>query len=195
MPYKYLIVAVFSALFVSCQCSKKKQVAFYDEDDTEESVTDSSYNYVDTTIYYTPDYNDIEVDESDIVSVPFVEKGGVKYVDVSVNGFGFQMIFDTGCSSTLISVAEANYLYEKGYLTVDDVIGVTQSQIADGSIVENMVVNLKEVIIADQIRCPDVKATVSSNNKAPLLLGNEILNRAAAYAVDNENQVIRFKLK
>ncbi len=132
---------------------------------------------------------------ANIISVPFKEQRGVKYVNVSVNGFGFEMILDTGCSGTLISVAEANYLYQKGYLTNDDILGTTQSQIADGSIVENMVINLKEVIIDGKILCSDVTATVSANNDAPLLLGNEVLNRVAAYAVDNKNKTINFKLK
>lgn len=67
--------------------------------------------------------------------------------------------------------------------------------IADGSIVENMVINLKEVIIADQIFCPNVEATVSKNIDAPLLLGNEILNRTESYTIDNINRTIIFKLK
>ena len=58
-----------------------------------------------------------------------------------------------------------------------------------------MGVNRKEVSIANRISCKDVMATVSSNSNAPLLLGNEILNRAASYIVDNENKVINFKLK
>ena len=105
------------------------------------------------------------------------------------------MIFDTGCSGALISVAEANYLYQKGKLTQDDILGTAQSQIADGSVVENMVVNLKEVVINDQILCPNVKATVSSNINAPLLLGNEILDRLATIKIDNENETLNFKLK
>lgn len=91
--------------------------------------------------------------------MPFKSKDGVKCVQVSVNGVGLEMIFDTGCSGTLISVAEARYLYDKGKLTNDDIIGVSQSQIADGSIVENMVVNLKEVVINGEICCPNVQAT------------------------------------
>ncbi|MDY3063195.1 MAG: retroviral-like aspartic protease family protein [Bacteroidaceae bacterium] len=146
----------------------------------------------DSVVY--DDTQDQMVDE-DIVTIPYTEKNGVKYVNVSVNGFGFEMIFDTGCSNTSISVAEANYLYQKGFLTCDDILGVAYSQIADGGIVENMVINLKEVIIADEIRCTDVVATVSANNNAPLLLGNEVLNRVAAYAVDNDNKVINFKLR
>ena len=41
----------------------------------------------------------------------------------------------------------------------------------------------------------NVQATVSANTKAPLLLGNEVLNRTASYSVDNVNKVINFTLK
>lgn len=171
----------------ACSGEKKKKPVFYDSGTEVE---------IDTVVYDEYASSDYEhMTDAEIVSIPFSEKGGVKYVKVSVNGFGFDMIFDTGCSCTLISVAEANYLYQKGYLTQDDIIGMTKSQIADGSIVENMVINLKEVILDGKIHCPDVTATVSANNNAPLLLGNEVLNRVAAYAVDNENQTINFKLK
>ena len=186
MKIKYLSFILIAILFASCE-GKKKRPAFYDNGaDTE----------IDSVAYDNEVSSDYEqMSDAEIVSIPFTEKNGVKYVNVSVNGFGFEMIFDTGCSGTLISVAEANYLYQKGYLTQDDIMGVSQSQIADGSIVENMVINLKEVILDGKIRCTDVTATVSANNNAPLLLGNEVLNRVAAYAVDNENQTINFKLK
>ena len=105
------------------------------------------------------------------------------------------MIFDTGCSGTLISIAEANYLYQKGLLNQEDILGVSQSLIADGSIVENAEINLKEVIIAGKIVCSNVRATVSNSLLAPLLLGNEVLDRAASYTIDNVNKTIIFKLK
>jgi predicted aspartyl protease len=176
------------AVFILTACTgEKKKPAFYDNGVETE---------VDSLMYgseISADYD--QMIDADIVSIPFSERDGVKYVNVSVNGFGFEMIFDTGCSGTLISVAEANYLYQKGYLTQDDIIGIAKSQIADGSIVENMVINLKEVVLDGKIRCTDVTATVSANNNAPLLLGNEVLNRVAAYVVDNKNQIINFKLK
>jgi hypothetical protein len=113
----------------------------------------------------------------------------------TVNGqFTVKMILDSGCSGTLISIAEAKYLYEKGCFTEDDILGTTKSQIADGSIVENMVINLRQLVIGGQIACTNVTATVSANAQAPLLLGNEVLNRAPAYSVDNENKLIIFKL-
>ena len=173
-------------LFASCKTEKKK-LAFYD------SELDETTNSTDYNSDFSSDYNSISTDN--IITVPFKEKGGVKYVNVSVNGFGFEMILDTGCSGTLISVAEANYLYQKGYLTKEDILGFSKSQIADGSIVEDMVINLKEVVIDGKISCPNVTATVSSNTNAPLLLGNEVLNRVAAYSIDNATKTINFKLK
>ncbi|MGN0211288.1 MAG: retroviral-like aspartic protease family protein [Muribaculaceae bacterium] len=183
---------IFSLLAVSlalCSCGEeKRQAVFYSTEDAAEDSTVIADSYTEDSVANEPE-------QSDWITVPFEERDGVKYIKVSVNGFGFKMIFDTGCSSTLISVAEANYLYQKGYLTQEDILDTGYSQIADGSIVENMIINLKEVIIDDQIRCTNVTACVSQNVNAPLLLGNEILDRAESYSVDNDNKVIKFKLK
>lgn len=105
------------------------------------------------------------------------------------------MIFDTGCSLTLISLSEAAALYQKGELLEEDFKGTSRSQIADGSVVDNMVVNLREIVLDDKIICRDVTATVSNNIHAPLLLGNEVLNRLATITIDNENNHLIFKLK
>ena len=189
---KYILIfVIFSVCFIfsSCGGEKKKQLAFYDtEEESVDSVTfDNAGLSSDTEVSY---------ESLEDVEVPFEERNGVKLIDVTVNGqFTVKMILDSGCSGTLISIAEAKYLYEKGCFTKDDIIGVTQSQIADGSIVENMVINLKELIIGGQIACTNVIATVSGNTLAPLLLGNEVLNRVPSYSVDNENKVIKFRLK
>ena len=140
-------------------------------------------------VSYSDDDEWAEDSSADIVSVPYQERGGVKTIKVTLNGMAVDMIFDTGCSGTLISLAEAQYMYSKGLLTEDDILGTSHSQIADGSIVENMVINL------DKLSCRNVQATVCLNNEAPLLLGNEVLNRTASYTIDNENKVIKFKLK
>lgn len=173
------VLLIFAlVMFVSCAEKRKKPVFYgYDTTDTQQEVAD----------YASTSGGDIPVH--------FEEHGGVKYVDVKVNGVGLQMIFDTGCSGTLISIAEARYLYNKGLLTESDVLGTVNSQIADGSIVENLMVILREVIVDDKIICENVKATVSSNIEAPLLLGNEILDRASSYTIDNTDKIIHFKLK
>ena len=146
------------------------------------------------------DLNEESTVTTSTVEVPFKEHAGVKFVHVQVNGVGWNMIFDTGCSSTLLSLSEARYLAEKGLLVQEDILGISQAQIADGSIVENMVVNLREVKIptsnGSSIDCRNVQATVSENINAPLLLGNKVLDEVAEnYIVDNVNKVIHFNLK
>lgn len=146
------------------------------------------------------DLNEESTVTTGAVEVPFKEDAGVKFVHVQVNGIGWNMIFDTGCSSTLLSLSEARYLAEKGLLVQDDILGVSQAQIADGSIVENMVVNLREIRIptndGSSISCHNVQATVSENINAPLLLGNEVLDEVAEnYTIDNRKKVILFNLK
>lgn len=124
------------------------------------------------------------------VTIYFANRNGVKYVPVKVNGVGFDMILDTGCSGTLISIAEANYLYQKGLLTIEDVAGTEVMRIADGSLTENMVVNLRYVILSDKILLKDVRATIAENPGAPLLLGNEVLDRFQYVRINNEDQSI-----
>lgn len=168
-----VLIVIVSLLVVSCD--KKKQYS----------------NYI--TI-------DNEINTGTSTEVEFEENCGVKLVHVKVNGVGWDMIFDTGCSGTLLSLSEARYLASKGLLTEKDILGTTHSQIADGSIVENMVVNLDKVSIITKdggsIDCYNVKATVSSNINAPLLLGNEVLDEVAYdYTIDNINGVIHFNVK
>ncbi len=185
MRFQAFTIVVAGLLLASCQ-QKKKPLAFY-SNDVDEDTTEVTETPTDTKIAY---------DSDDEIAVPFEEKGGIKMIDVTVNRqFTVKMILDSGCSGTLISIAEAKYLYEKGCFTKDDILGTTQSQIADGSIVESMVINLRELVIGGQISCTNVTATVSANAQAPLLLGNEVLNRAPSYSVDNENNLIKFKLR
>lgn len=183
---KYIKIALISFLagaMMNCANEKKKPV--YEEVETTSNLEVQTDDTTETNY----------AQSGQEIIVPFRNENGVKFVQVKVNGVGFDMIFDTGCSGALISVAEANYLYQKGKLTEEDFLGTERSQIADGSIVEDMVVNLKEVVINDQILCPNVQATVSSNINAPLLLGNEVLDRLATITIDNTNETLNFKLK
>ncbi len=173
-----IVIGLCSLVVLGCgACSfsqPKTTIPYYSYSDDEEETT--------------------EYESSDIISIPYRENGGVKIIKVSLNGMTVDMIFDTGCSRTLISIAEAQYLYNKGFISDDDFIGMSHSQIADGSIVENMVINLDRIVIDEKLSCTNVQATVCLNSEAPLLLGNEVLNRAASYTIDNENKLIKFKL-
>ena len=186
MNQKYLFALLMAISLSSCK-KENKQLSFFDDTDIfEDSLGNEDYQQKTT----------ISFNSTEEVSVPFTEESGIKLIDVTVNGqFTVKMILDSGCSSTLISIAEAKYLYDKGCFTQDDILGMTHSQIADGSIVENMVINLREIVIGGKIACSNVIATVSANTQAPLLLGNEVLDRAPSYSVDNQHKVIKFQLR
>lgn len=172
---KFILCLTIVIIFTSCSGKEKRKPIYYSD--------------------FSPQEESNLFTNSDEVIIPFRKEGGVKYVPVKINGLSCEMIFDTGCSSALISLAEAATLYQNGELLEEDFIGTSRSQIADGSVVENMVVRLRKVVLDDKIVCQDVIATVSNNIHAPLLLGNEILNRLATITIDNENNYLIFKLK
>ncbi len=166
---------VLTAIFSSCERKHKFNINDYVQHD----VTELEYTSTDNT-----------------VRVPFKNIGGIKTVQCLINGTILtDMILDSGCSGALISVSEAQYLWSRGELTANDYKGNAQSMIADGSIVENMVFNIKSIVIADKVECKNVEVTVSANPGAPLLLGNEVLDRMPSYMVDNENDEIVFTLQ
>ncbi|MBP5515558.1 MAG: FHA domain-containing protein [Bacteroidales bacterium] len=130
------------------------------------------------------------------VSIPYREENGVKVLSCTINGeIVTDMIFDTGCSGATISIKEAKYLYRRGLLSDRDYKGNMTMQIANDNIVEAMVFNIKSLVIADKVECNDVEVTVVNNPRAPLLLGNEVLNRLPRYTVDQENHQIVFHLE
>ena len=137
------------------------------------------------------DYEETSAHSGDIVEVPFeYDNNGLKVVKVKINNtLTIDMIIDSGCTSTLISLAEADYLWKKGVLTKYDFIGNTKSRLANGKIVNNMMFNLKEIVIGDKLVAHNVEVCVSDNVNSGLLLGNEVLDRAASYTVDTEAKV------
>lgn len=132
------------------------------------------------------------------ISISYEEMGGVKVIPVKLNGVTLNMIYDTGCSGIHISLNELQTLYKNGKFSQEDVLGVEYSSIADGSIVENGAINIKEIKIGDGDDClvlHNKKATVALNQVAPILLGNEVLDELASVEVDNINKKIHFYKK
>ena len=128
------------------------------------------------------------------ISIPYTELNGVKTIPVKLNGITMSMIYDTGCSGVHLSLNELQTLFKNGKFSEDDIIGSNYSQIADGSIVENGLINLREVEIGgeDGLVLHNVEATVALNQNAPILLGNDVLDELASVKVDNVNKTINF---
>ncbi len=134
------------------------------------------------------DASKLAEDEEQITEVAISRRaGGTFNVDCSVNGLALSMIFDTGASDVTISKVEADFMLKNNYLSKDDIKGKKYYQIADGGITEGTIVTLKEVKIGDAI-LHNVDASVVKNQKAPLLLGESVLQKFGTFTVDNVNE-------
>jgi aspartyl protease family protein len=117
---------------------------------------------------------------------------GVYYVPCKINGMEMQFIFDTGASDISMSAAEAIVLYKHGKLNEDDFIGSQQYQIADGSIHEGMLVELKTVEIGNR-KLTNVRASIVDYLDAPLLLGQSALSKFGKISIDYKRNEITFE--
>lgn len=139
-------------------------------------------------------YDDFEEDYN-TVQIPYKEYGGVKTIQVKINDcIEFPMIFDTGCSGLSLSVHEVYALAKQGCISSKDIVGYEYATIANGTVVKDMVVKLNKIRIGDLV-CKNVRATVSDNENAPLLLGNGVLDNVYSFQIDNVNKTIKFQLR
>lgn len=129
------------------------------------------------------------------VEVSYREAFGDKIIPIKVNGVSMDAIFDTGASGVSMSLHELQTLWKQGQFDENDIEGMSSSSIASGQIVENAIVHLHSVEIADGIVVTDVEASIMLNESAPLLLGNNVLDELPKYTIDNNRKVIQFIVK
>lgn len=113
------------------------------------------------------------------------KEGGIYKISCKVNGAPMKMYFDTGASTVSISRATAIYLLDNDLISSQDFRGNAKTTTADGSISDNMVINLKDIEI-DGIHLRDVLATVSYSLNAPLLLGQTAIQRLGRISLQGD---------
>lgn len=114
---------------------------------------------------------------------------GVYRISCSVNGAKMKMIFDTGASTVSLSETMANFLYDNGYISKEDVLGTSKSRTADGSIHDNVVINLKDIEISG-LHIKNVQAVVISSQNAPLLLGQSAIQKLGRITLNGNKLII-----
>lgn len=114
---------------------------------------------------------------------------GVYRISCSVNGAKMKMIFDTGASTVSLSESMANFLYDNGYISKEDVLGTSKSQTADGSIHDNVVINIKDIEISG-LHIKNVQAAVISGQNAPLLLGQTAIQKLGSITIEGNRLII-----
>ena len=123
------------------------------------------------------------------VRIHMEKEAGVYKVPCQINGLKMKFIFDTGAANVSISSTYAEMMLENGYLVESDFKGTTQSILADGSVVDNVVVNLRKVEIGGQT-IENVTALVVPSQNAPLLLGQSVIQRLGKVSIDGDYLVI-----
>lgn len=139
--------------------------------------------------------NDISVSEninSDSNRIKMISDNGIYKIPIYINDSKMNFIFDTGASNITISKTEAMFLYKQGTLQKEDILGTQQYQIADGSISEGTIINLRTVKIGNKT-LKNVKASVIHNMEAPLLLGQSALAKFGKVSIDYNRNEITFE--
>lgn len=159
---------------------------------TNHEAVDYSWDTMDE-IEDVEDFEWTDTQPQDYIAIPYTEMyGNTIMLPVKINGVGLDMIFDTGASSTCITVAEAQYLCDKGLLSEDDILDIQAYQTADGNINVGLRVVLREIVIGEAICVSNVEALVVEDQQAPLLLGQSVLRNFREVSVDRENKVVKF---
>ena len=99
-----------------------------------------------------------------------------------------KMVFDTGASTVCLSMATAMYLYQNGFIKSSDIVGAGKSSTANGDIVNNVVINIRDIEI-EGIHLYNVEGVVMESLTAPLLLGQTAIKQLGTITI-NGNQLI-----
>lgn len=126
------------------------------------------------------------------VVIKMKKEGGVYKIPLRINGVEMDFIFDTGASTISISDLEASFLFKQGKISRDDILGKANFQDATGNITEGAIINLKEVTLGNRT-IYNVRASVTNNVDAPLLLGQTALEKFGKISIDYNNLEIIFE--
>lgn len=132
----------------------------------------------------------VEEYTEECVEIPMQKDGSLYSVKCEVNGLPLHFLFDTGASSVTISTVEATFMLKNGYLKSSDLSGTQYYMTANGQIAEGTNVVLKTVNFGG-IVLHDIKAMVVKSQRAPLLLGQAVLQRLGRIDIDNTRSVLK----
>ncbi len=123
------------------------------------------------------------------VRIEMKNEGGVFTTPCIVNGLKLRFIFDTGATSVSISLSEALFMLKNGYLDEKDLHGSSYSQIANGKLIENTTISIRELEIGG-IKLQNIQAIIIHELSAPLLLGQSAIQKLGKIQMEGNELVI-----
>lgn len=128
---------------------------------------------------------------SEVVEIPLMmQKNGTYIVKCSLNELPVNLILDTGSSNISISSIESDFMLKNGYISQDDFQGYEVYQNASGDFRKAKILLIKKITIGNKI-IENIKAMVIPNQKAPLLLGQNVLNRLGIVEIDPLKKLLK----
>lgn len=115
--------------------------------------------------------------------------GNTYIIPCEVNGLKMDFIFDTGASEVSISLTEALFMFKNGYLKESDITGTQNYSIANGDIVEGTTIIIRKLEF-EGVKLYNIKASISHEMKAPLLLGQSALSQLGKIQIDYKNDIL-----
>ena len=121
-------------------------------------------------------------------------RGGVYHTPGTLNGkVQLEFVVDSGASLVYIPNYVLKQLKASGTVEDSDIIGRGKSQLANGDIVDILIVNIKKLKIG-QSEIKNVKAGVGGDN-ASILLGQSALRRFEPWHIDTQRGVLSITSK
>ena len=129
---------------------------------------------------------------SSTITIIMNKRNYIYYVPCKINGLKADFVFDTGASSISLSSDFASRLIDMGVLSDNDVVGKGNSTIADGSVSQVLVVNIKDVEIGG-MHLKNVRAAINEQQNAPLLFGQSAIEKLGKITIDGSKLIIHRK--
>jgi len=141
---------------------------------------------IDTEIFTEPLTNTIKLvkTESGLFEIPVVLNGVLK----------INFIFDSGASEVSLSPDVALTLIRTGTVTDNDFLPDQTYTFADGSSAKSKRFLIKKLIIGNQ-SLTNIEASISNSLEAPMLIGQNVLNKLGSITIDYDNLLLIIKSK
>ncbi len=117
-------------------------------------------------------------------------RGGVYYAPVTLNGkVQLEFVVDSGASLVYLP----NHIFEKlkasGSVKNSDILGKGRSQIANGDIIDVLIINIQKLKIG-QTEIANIKAAVGGD-RSSILLGQSALKKLEPWSLDTQKSILR----
>lgn len=181
-------------VYKTCDLVFQKNDTINSEISLKECKNDSIISINDTLSVIQPlKYGDkVKEDEEKVIKIPLQkDESGLFYIISKINDVPIKFILDTGCSNISISQRDIDFLLSHGFISLKDENGTAISIYANGESETTQLYNIKELTFSDDIKLNNLSCTVSPNNDAPALLGQEALQMLGKITIDyNTNELI-----